>query len=584
LAKKILSSINNNGITMLNTEANPVVSLLSSSVDSLVDQLNNLGVACKGIAVLDGEGKILLGFSNTDSILDDALTQLTQRVAQERQLAIVRDGQTGYLVAYPFLGADQNVNHIVVTWLDSVSEQTLILVRLSMGWLQVPFLQVAANNSSQASYLLEMQAQVFSQEKSRAGAQEWVNRIAQLLRHSLDDVDCSVLYFRMREPGSVVPCWWVTSDTASAEKGTATLHAATDAAARAALEFRELQLGDLWVFPAMNEGEIVGAMVIAGPINDLRLKAAVRASASVIGALLVHWYASERGLWSHAVASLRAGIRKLYEPGFFTWKAGAISLLLTLGILLLIPFDDHAVAKVVVEGQKQHVISAPFEGYWAEVLVRPGDTVQEGQLMARLDTKDLKAEQEKLQSECDLASGKLRQAFADADSSSVQQASAQLRQANAQLTLVEYKLQRSELRAPADGAVIFGDWYDQIGSPVETGKKLFEIAAGSGYRVVLQVPEEEIARVSLEQVGEIRVTGLPQKQFEFHVNRVTAVAALDDRKNTFRVEARLSDPGAPLRPGMQGVGKIVVAQNNLISIWMRPVSQWLRMKLWTMWW
>jgi len=90
--------------------------------------------------------------------------------------------------------------------------------------------------------------------------------------------------------------------------------------------------------------------------------------------------------------------------------------------------------------------------------------------------------------------------------------------------------------------------------------------------------------VSLGQVGEIRVTGLPQDQFAFRVNRVTSVAALDDRKNTFRVEAKLSDANAPLRPGMQGVGKIVVAQNNLLTIWMRPVAHWLRMKLWSMWW
>ena len=56
------------------------------------------------------------------------------------------------------------------------------------------------------------------------------------------------------------------------------------------------------------------------------------------------------------------------------------------------------------------------------------------------------------------------------------QAAAELRQAQAQLALVETKLARSSLSAPLDGIVVAGDWAQQVGGPVENGKELFEIA------------------------------------------------------------------------------------------------------------
>lgn len=569
---------------MLNRDQESALGMLARSIESVKAQLAALGVACKGVLVLDGEGKLALPSTDASDALLEAVNQLFARVQQERQSCIARDGGPGFLVAHPLLTGDGGLAYVFVVWLEKLSEQTATLLQMAMGWLHLPFVQAAAERGSEASCLLEMQAQVFSQEKARAGAQEWVNRLAQLVRHGQAEIACSVLYFRMQDAGSVLPRWWVTSDTASAEKGAAVLHAASDAAGCAALEFRELQLGDVWSFPVVNEGEIVGVVVIFGGVPDERTKALVRASASVIGPLLAHWYVAQRGLWSHGLASARDLARKLKDPGFLTWKLGAAAVLLVLGLLLVLPFDDHAVAKVVIEGQKQQVISAPFEGYWSEVFVRPGDAVKEGQLMARLDTRDLKNEREKLASERDQAATKLRQVFADRDSASVQQVSAQLRQAEAQLALVESKLQRAEIHAPAEGVVISGDWLDQIGSPVEAGKKLFEIASGSGYRVVLQMPEEEIARVALGQKGEIRVTGLPQSQFGFQVSRITSVATVADQKNTFKVEARLDAPDAPMRPGMQGVGKVVVGRSNLLTIAMRPVAQWLRMKLWSMWW
>jgi multidrug resistance efflux pump len=229
-------------------------------------------------------------------------------------------------------------------------------------------------------------------------------------------------------------------------------------------------------------------------------------------------------------------------------------------------------------------LTAPFEGFIAEVLVRPGETVTKGQLLAHLDDRELKLEQHRFKSERDQAAGKVRQAMAERDAVALVLARTEEQQAEAQLALVEAKLARSGLIAPMDGLVVTGDWVQQIGSPVEVGKEMFEIAATGGYRVILHVADRDISRVHIGQPGMLRLTGQPQTTYAFEVIRITATAMVEDGVNGFRVEAEWRGDVPPLNPGMQGVGKIEVGRSNLLRVWTRSSIDWLRLKLWSWWW
>jgi multidrug resistance efflux pump len=245
---------------------------------------------------------------------------------------------------------------------------------------------------------------------------------------------------------------------------------------------------------------------------------------------------------------------------------------------------DRVTANLVIEGRVRQVVTAPFDGFIAQALVRPGARVTRGQLLARLDDRELKLEQEKVRSERDQAAGKLRQAMAERDAPAVALASAEVQQTEAQLALVEAKLDRAALVAPMDGLVVTGDWVQQIGGPVETGKEMFEIAATEAYRVVLHVADRDIARVRRGQLGALRLTGQPQQSYAFKVSTVTATASVQDGTNGFRVEAEWMGEAPALSPGMQGVGKVTVGESNLLTVWTRPSIDWLRLKLWSWWW
>lgn len=161
-------------------------------------------------------------------------------------------------------------------------------------------------------------------------------------------------------------------------------------------------------------------------------------------------------------------------------------------------------------------------------------------------------------------------------------AAAQAEQAQAQLALVVERLARATLTAPFDAVVVLGDLSHLLGSPVELGKVLFEVAPLDAYRVVLNVDERDIGQVRAGQRGELVLSGMPSDLQAFTVRQVTPISTPQDGRNYFRVEAELDHTSTRLRPGMEGIGKVQVGARKLIWIWTRTLVDWLR--LWTWKW
>jgi multidrug resistance efflux pump len=279
--------------------------------------------------------------------------------------------------------------------------------------------------------------------------------------------------------------------------------------------------------------------------------------------------------------AVKCVLAKLFGPRYLLWKTVAVAGLAISAILMLVRIDYRVTAKTVIEGEIQRVISAPFDGFISSTYVRAGDTVKQGQLLASLDDRDLIIEKTRWSSERDQYDSRLREAMATHDLSAVQVLSAQLSQAEAELNLVTQKIQHTRLISPFEGLVVSGDLSQQIGAPVEVGKKLFEIAPLQSYRVILQIDERDIRHIKIGQSGQLVITGIAGDPNDLTVQKVTPVATTEDGKNFFRVEAGLSEAPIRLRPGMEGVGKVVTDRYPLWWVLIHSFTDWLRLTLWT---
>ena len=157
-----------------------------------------------------------------------------------------------------------------------------------------------------------------------------------------------------------------------------------------------------------------------------------------------------------------------------------------------------------------------------------------------------------------------------------------MNQAEAQLALIEEKLARTRLVAPFDGVVVAGDLSQMLGAPVEQGKVLFELAPLDAYRVMLKVDERDIALRRGRAARRAGADRPDRAHAAVHREAVTSVSTPQDGRNFFRVEAQLDNATAPLRPGMEGVGKVVVGERRLVWIWTHTFVDWLRIALWSL--
>lgn len=557
--------------------ATPQAAELAPALAMWLQRLHAAGLACQGVALHAADAAWRAPFERAD--VADAWAEARVRVTRDSPVALSRVA-TGELLVGTHLALPSGQPGIVGALLSPPhNDRSLQLLLLSLGWLQLTLSAASLAHNQRAAELLELMGHVASQKEARGAAQDWVNRTAAWARRELQpEAELRLSLFEVRHERAR---WWVAADVAHAETGSPAVRAATEIAQRAFVEGRELVEREAWALPLLNQGEVVAVLVAQGQTPPAAQQV-LRTSAALAEPLLRHWRTAELPLPVQVWRALRRVGARLSGPGHWAWKAGAAAAVLVLAVLLLVPVDDRVTAHTVIEGRTRQLVTAPFEGFIAEALVRPGDRVRQGQVLLRLDDRDLKLEQAKLRGERDQAAGRLRQAMADREAAGVALASAELQGAEGQLALVEAKLARARLVAPIDGLIVTGDWVQQVGAPAELGKEMFEIAS-EGYRVVLHVPEHDIARVRTGQRGVLRLAGQPQDGHDFELSRVTATASVQDSTNGFRAEAAWVGDVPPLSPGMQGVAKVVVGTSNLLTIWTRESVAWLRLKLWQYW-
>ena len=274
------------------------------------------------------------------------------------------------------------------------------------------------------------------------------------------------------------------------------------------------------------------------------------------------------------------GIRALTGPRRPSLKLGFAGLVAAILFVALASGEHRLTAKSVLEGEVQRAAVAPFDGFIRTAPRRAGDHVKAGELLAKLDDKDFVLDQLKAHAELEKLRQKQQEALAKHDRIPLTLLAFQIKQAESQLALANEKLARTRIVAPVSGLVVSGDLSQMLGSPVERGKVLFEVAPLDRYRLIINLDERDIRFVAPGQRGSVMLAGSPTEASPFQITKVTPVAASEDGRNSFRVEAALTSTDVPLRPGLEGIAKVEAGSRSLIWIWTHATLDWLRLNTW----
>lgn len=315
-------------------------------------------------------------------------------------------------------------------------------------------------------------------------------------------------------------------------------------------------------FPGFKEEQefLTQALTLATYLMDLRLQA-------------------EAGVGQALLHRIALGLQRRLGHARWKIKIAGLAVAVFLG-LLFVPYDYSVSGDANLQSNEKHLVVSPYDAYLAAIDARPGDKVLKGQLLAQLKDDDLRLERRKLMSQVQQTRQAYDTALANANRVESAIADAQLEQANIQLRLIEQQLERTQLHAPIDGLVVSDDISQTLGAPVKQGEVLFEIAALQGFLVQLLIDERDIAAVVVGQAGRIKLTSLPNENFNIRIKAITPLSEVREGRNYFRVEAELIGESPILRPGMSGSAKISVGHRSLGWIWFHDLWYWLRLKVW----
>jgi len=336
--------------------------------------------------------------------------------------------------------------------------------------------------------------------------------------------------------------------------------------------------------PLSNGARVVGALTLEYPQGSTSIAGHLEfceQTAPLLGAILEEKRLAGRWIGHLLLDSLRDGLEDLFGPRRPALKLLTAAFVLLLLLLTIVPVTHRVSSPAILEGRVQRVIAAPVQGFIAESRARAGDVVRKGEVLASLDDAELRLERQKWSGRRTQLQKEYRAAVAGHDRSEANIVRAQLRQAEAESRLISEQLSRMSLVAPFDGIIARGDLSQSLGSPVERGQVLFEIAPLDDYRIILEIDERDISNVSAGQVGHLSLAALPGRNFELAVQRIIPVATTEEGRNFFRAEAHVDSPPALLRPGMEGVAKVEVGRRSLLWIWTHRMIDWLRFWLWS---
>ncbi len=191
-----------------------------------------------------------------------------------------------------------------------------------------------------------------------------------------------------------------------------------------------------------------------------------------------------------------------------------------------------------------------------------GQAVKRGDVLAKLDDKEIRAQLHELRAREDFAKREVSRATeliarGAATAQAHERVSTELRQAQGLISVLMERLDQYTITAPMDGIVLRQD--GEVGEIAEAGSVLFRVGVPKPLQVEAEVNEEDIPRVKVGQVVLFRTDAFPDRRIEGKVREITPMG--DPVSKTYRIRIDLPDD-TPLRIGMSVEANIVTREKE----------------------
>jgi RND family efflux transporter MFP subunit len=226
---------------------------------------------------------------------------------------------------------------------------------------------------------------------------------------------------------------------------------------------------------------------------------------------------------------------------------------------------------------EQTIVKSRVSGRLAEVLVREGDRVTEGQVLARFETAELQARVNERQSSLEAARADARwtardradketlanrnivsQSAADQARATAENRASMVAVAEAQLDVARKNLADAEVKAPFDGVV--GERIANQGESLPIDGKILTLLDTSHVEIAAQMPAADVIRMKVGQTAQVNLEGFGDRVFSGKITRISPTTQPGSRSIPVYVE--IVDRHEALRGGLFGTGTVTVQEKG----------------------
>jgi RND family efflux transporter MFP subunit len=234
---------------------------------------------------------------------------------------------------------------------------------------------------------------------------------------------------------------------------------------------------------------------------------------------------------------------------------------------------------VVAPGQRA-LVQPEVEGVIGRVLVREGQTVQKGQILAELEAWNLRSALAEAQSKLETALLQMNRALAVNDGSEAGVHRVQADFWKAEVDRARQLLDKAQLRSPIDGTIATPHVENFVGRKLTQGDTFAEVVDTSRAIVDVAIDDVDAGLLKNGQRASVKLNSYPTRTFHGDVGIVSPKAELLHETPVFFARVGLPNADGAIRAGMEGRGKVRVGWYPSAYVFFRRPFLWLYSKIW----
>jgi len=280
--------------------------------------------------------------------------------------------------------------------------------------------------------------------------------------------------------------------------------------------------------------------------------------------------------------------QKLMSLSYGRWLEMGWKVLAVVLVLILVPWKMRIGTNATVIPAERRIVTAETSGILKRVLVREGQKVEAGAVLAELEDSNERVKLAESVANLGLARRQTAEAESQRDLAAAAQARLRADRYEAEARLYRERLDKARMRAPITGVVVTPKIEEAAGKMLEAGQAFCELVDQRRMAVEVLIPETDVELVRAGSPVTVKLNAFPTLTLEGSVTQLGAQTVSAESEQFFRARAIFPNPEEMVRTGMVGRAKITARGGWWESGWypigyvlLRDPARWAWRKVWT---